>query len=340
MRTKHRHPLAAAAAIAAAALVLSGCAATSTGDGSADGAAGALLGSVDTMFGTVDVPEPADGDLTVIALGWSDAEMALSLGVVPTAVYDWQGFGAENKGVGPWATPLFGEVTPEIIKRGAEALNFEQIELLEPDLILNTRSANDEKEFDRLSQIAPTVYAPTGTAAFATDWATQLSSVSAALGLADEGRELIEATQQSIADAAAQHPEFAGKTTASAAKFGDAYGAYLSGDGRFDILSDLGFVSAPAVDALESSGFYAAVSAENVPAFDADVLVVLPIGFTLAETEADPLLKSLAVVRDGRAVFLDPDSELTGAYSAASVLSIPVVLKQLVPKLASAVTGQ
>ncbi|MBC7589652.1 MAG: iron-siderophore ABC transporter substrate-binding protein [Salinibacterium sp.] len=332
MRLPIRRSAAVIAAVAASVIVLSGCASTpSTEPSAAD-----LLGSVDTMFGAVDVPQPADGELTVVALGWSDAEMALALGVTPVAVVDWQGFGAENKGVGPWATPLFGDVTPEIIERGAETLNFEQIELLEPDLILNTRSANDEQEYKRLSQIAPTVYAPEGTAAFATDWATQLTSVSAALGLSDQGGKLIDATEQLITDAAAANPDFKGKTIASAAKFGDAYGAYLAGDGRFDILIDLGFTATPTIDALESSGFYAAVSAENVRAFDADVLVVIPIGFTLVETEADPLLASLTVVKDDRAVVIDPDSELAGAYSAASVLSIPVVLDQLVPELAAA----
>ena len=52
-------------------------------------------------------------------------------------------------------------------------------------------------------------------------------------------------------------------------------------------------------------------------------------GFTLAETEGDPLLASLDVVADGRAVFIDPASELAGAWGASSVLSIPVVLDEL-----------
>jgi iron complex transport system substrate-binding protein len=78
------------------------------------------------------------------------------------------------------------------------------------------------------------------------------------------------------------------------------------------------------------------VSAEQVSAFDADIAVMLPIGFTAAETTGDPLLASLPVVQDGRAIVLDPTDELTQAYSAASVLSIPVVLEQLVPKLAEA----
>ena len=295
------------------------------------------VGSVETMFGTVDVPAPEDGELTVVALGWSDAEMALALGVQPVGVLDWQSFGADNKGVGPWATDLFGDAEPVILERGDESLNYEQIQSLDPDLILNTRSGNDEEEFERLSEIAPTVYAPEGTGAFATEWTEQLTTIGAAVGAQDEAQELIADVEAQIDEAAAANPGFAGRTTASVAKFGDAYGAYLPGDGRFDLLADLGFVNNPPIEELESSGFFASVSAEDVSVFDADTAVVLPIGYTLAETQADPLLASLPVVADGRAVFIDPESDLAGAWGAASVLSIPVVLDELVPQLADAV---
>jgi len=323
--------LTAVATLAVAGLALAGCTAGTASDDSS----AAVLGTVDTMFGEVTVPEPA-GDLKVVALGWSDAEMALALGVAPVGVYVWQNLTEDTKGVGPWATDLFGDVTPEIIEDSGDTVNYEQIQALEPDLILNTRSAGDEKQFDRLSEIAPTVYAPEGTAAFATPWDVQLEQVAAALGKTDEGDALVSATKQSINEAAELHQEFAGLTAVAATKFGDAYGAYLEGDGRFDILADLGFQQNPAVLDLEPAGFYANVSAEQVSAFNADVAVILPIGFSAAETTADPLLASLPVVQDGRALVLDPDDELTLAYSAASVLSIPVVLEQLVPKLADA----
>lgn len=292
-------------------------------------------GSVDTMYGTVTVP--AKADLKVVALGWSDAEMALALGVRPIAVEDWQGFGAANKGVGPWATSLFGEVTPTLITRSDQTLNYEQLQALAPDVILNTRSSGDEKEYQRLSQIAPTIDPPKGTAAFATAWDVQLQQVADALGRSAQGKALIAQTKDKVSAAAAAHPEFKNKTIVSAAKFGDAYGAYLAGDGRFDLLADLGFVQNPPVAKLPTTGFYAAVSAEQVTALDADVTVITPIGFTKAQTEADPLIKSLKSVKDGRAIIVDPDSELSGAYSAASVLSIPVVIDQLVPQLATAV---
>lgn len=286
------------------------------------------------MFGTVDIPKP-DGELRVVALGWSDAEMALALGVQPVAVFDWQGFGAENNGVGPWATDLF-DTAPEIIERGDESLNYEQIELLDPDVILNVRSGNDEQEFDRLSEIAPTVYAPEGTDAFATSWDVQVDVVSQALGLGGAGVALADDVKGQIAAAAEANPEFAGKTITAATKFGDAYGAYLPGDGRFDLLAELGFVQSPGVSELESAGFFANASVEQVGLLDADVVVVLPIGFTKAEVEADPLIASLPAVVAGRSIVIDPASEVSGAYSAASVLSLPVVLDQLVPLLKAA----
>lgn len=300
----------------------------------AQGAPGAA--SVDTMFGTVEISAPDDGELTVVALGWSDAEMALALGVVPVATFDWQGFGPESKGVGPWATDKFGDVNPEIIERGDESLNYEQLQALDPDLILNTRSGNEEEEFNRLSEIAPTVYGPEGASAYATDWKDQIAIIGEAVGKDDEAQQIVEDTQGQIDEAASAHPEFEGKTVASVSKFGDAYGAYLAGDGRFDLLSDLGFVINPAISDLESSGFFANVSAENVSVFDADTAVIVPIGYTLEETESDPLLSSLNVVTDDRAIFIDPDTDLSGAWGAASVLSIPVVLDEMVPLLALA----
>src|SRR5690606_35561137 len=134
-----------------------------------------------------------------------------------------------------------------------------------------------------------------------------------------------------IEDAA--NPDYEGVTVASAAKFGDAYGAYLPGDGRFDLLGDLGFVNNPPIEDLEANGFFATVPVEQVSALDAEVAVILPIGFTLAETESDPLISSLSVVQESRAIFIDPDSELAGAWAASSVLSIPFVLDELTPQL-------
>lgn len=326
--TSSRRLAAVLATGTAAILALSGCAGST--DSAAPGSTTADAVTVATMFGDIEVPQVESP--RVIALGWADAEMALALDIQPVAVYAWQSFTAETNGVGPWAGDLFDEA-PEVIEG---ELNYEQILSLDPDLILNLRSDNDEETFERLNDIAPTIYAPEGVAAFATPWEVQMTSIAEALGKPTDGAAIIEETQEVVAAAAASHPEFDGLTIASATKFGDAYGAYLPGDGRVDLLTQLGFVNDPAIAELDSSGFFAAVSAEQVEVFDADVATVLPIGFSKAETEADPLLQSIPAVVDGRAVFLDPESEWVMAYSTVSVLSIPVALEGLVPELATA----
>lgn len=325
-----RSTTAIVAGLAATALLLTGC---SGGESTPEGSSGELLGSAETMFGTVEVPQPEDGDLTVVALGWSDAEVALALGITPIGVYDWQGFGADTKGVGAWASDLFGDVTPTIIENVGDELDYEAIQQLSPDVILNTRSAGDEAQYQRLSQIAPTVSPPAGTGAFATAWDVQTQLVADALGRSDQGASIVSDVQTKIDGAKAANPQFAGKTAVSGTKFGDAYGAYIEGDARWDLIADLGFVQNPPVLDLTPSGFYVELSAEQVVALDADVAVLFPIGYTLAELEADPLIASLAVVRQKRTVFLDADDEIAQAFSAASPLSIPIALDGIVPKL-------
>jgi iron complex transport system substrate-binding protein len=335
-----KHAYTAIAGAAVLALTLAGCAGGETpAPGNTDDTSAPLATVADTIYGAIEVPQPEDGELTVVALGWSDAEVALALGVVPVAVYDWQGFGADSKGVGPWATELFGDQTPTIIQNVGDALDYETIETLDPDLILNTRAAADEAVFTRLSSIAPTVYAPAGTADYGTSWDVQTAQVAQALGVADKGAEVIASVESTIDDAANAHPEFSGKTAVSGTKFGDAYGAYIAGDFRWDLLESLGFVQNPPVLDLEASGFYVPVSAEQISAFDADVATFVPIGYTLDELLADPLIASLTVVKEERTVFLESGDELTGAFSAASPLSIPIAVEGLVPLLAEKLAG-
>jgi iron complex transport system substrate-binding protein len=339
----------AVAGTAIAALALVGCSspATSETPGSPSAqpteTAGtpAATGSTvaDTIYGPIEIPAPDDGELTVVALGWSDAEVALSLGVVPVGVSDWLGFGADNKGVGPWAVGEFGDVTPAVYELPYNGYDYEAIASLNPDVILNTRSAADEDVFNRLSEIAPTVYAPKDTADFGTAWDVQVNQVAQALGAEDEAQAVIESVGAVIAEQAAGHPEFAGVKAVTGTKFGDQYGAYIAGDFRWDLMESLGFVQNPPVLDVTPSGFYAALSAEQITALDAEVAVFFPIGYTQAEMEADPLLASLNVVKDNRVVWLEATDELTQAFSAASPLSIPIAAKGITERLAGILAG-
>lgn len=163
--------------------------------------------------------------------------------------------------------------------------------------------------------------------------------VADALGKSEEGQALVTQVKGTIDAAAKANPGFAGKTAVAGTKFGDAYGAYIAGDFRWDLSEDLGFTQNPAVLALPANGFYVPISNEQIGALDADVAAMLPIGYTAAQLEADPLMASLKVVQDGRTVFLAADDPVAQAFSAASPLSIPIAVEGIVPQLATVSAG-
>lgn len=333
--TPRRRTLGTLAGIAALALALTGCGSATPEATATSGSA--VLGTVDTAFGAVEIPAPTDGDLRVVALGWSDGEVALSLGVKPVAIYDWQSFGEANKGVGEWATAEFGDETPVLIPRGDETLNYEQIQSLNPDVILNVRNSLDEKVYERLSDIAPTVSAPEGTPDWAIKWDAQVTQIAAALGKVDEGKASVAELTTKIADAKKAHPEFDGVEFVSASKFGDAYGANLAGDARFDLYAGLGFVQTPAVAALPAQGFYAPVSIEQVTALDSQVGILTTIGYPLQTIKDDSLISSLQMVKDGRGIFADPEGNIMAGTSAGTVAGLSLALDEALPLLTDAV---
>src|SRR3954453_3693970 len=193
-----------AALLAATALVVAGCGSApdeGSGEGGAIASGGAFPVTVSTAFGDVTVEkEPT----RVVALGWSDAETALALGVQPVGASDWLGGGGDD-GLGDWVTDTYDDA-PEMI--GTMEPSYEAIAALEPDLILDTRSDGTQERYDLLSAIAPTVGQPEGGGPDQTAWQQQLQLVGAALGKDDEAAALLDEVDQAFADAAAANPGF------------------------------------------------------------------------------------------------------------------------------------
>lgn len=326
----------------AAAIALSACGSSNGGSGAASSsasAAGTFPVTVEHKFGSTEVKGPKEGqELKVVALGWSDGENCLALGVKPIAVYDWLGFGKDKKGVGPWAVEKFGDVTPEVMERSDSGIDYELVQSLSPDLILNVNSGYDEKEYKRLSEIAPTISGPKDAQNFAPGWDNQTRMIGKALGLEEQGNQLVDDTNAKIKEVADKHPKFKGVQAVTGSKFGEAYGLSYTGDMRWDLMADLGFTMYSKAAAMKpDKGFYANVSEEQVSVFDAPVAVMFPIGYSLQELKDDKILNSLSVFKDGRAVLLDPEEDLVQAFSAGNPLSIGLVLGQLPPKLDTAV---
>jgi iron complex transport system substrate-binding protein len=320
-----------AALLTAAGLLLAGCGSEpGETDSAAAGTAssGAFPVTVRTAFGDVTVEkEPT----RVVALGWSDAETALALGVQPVGASDWLGVGGDD-GLGDWVETAYDEA-PEII--GTMEPSYEAIAALEPDLILDTRSDATEERHELLSAIAPTIGQPDGVGAYQTTWQQQLEMVGQALGRTDEAGALEDQVTQAFADAAAQHPEFDGTEVAVGAYTSEGFGAYVGGDARVRFMESLGFVNKPEIEKLATENFFVPVSDEQVTLLDAPLTVVFPIFVEASEIAAHPLWPTLGSVQQGHAVVLD-DEVLVSAFSSGSALGIRYALENAVPLFADA----
>jgi iron complex transport system substrate-binding protein len=316
-----------ATVLAVAALLTAGCGTGADEDSVPETSSGVFPVTVGTAFGDVTVEEEP---VRVVALGWSDAETALALGVQPVGASDWLGFGGE--GVGPWAAGRYDEA-PEIIETLEPS--YEAIAALEPDLILDTRSDGTQERYDLLSAIAPTVGQPEGVGPYQTTWQQQLELVGAALGKDEEAAALQDEVDQAFADAAAANPGFEGTEVAVGAYTSEGFGAYVRGDSRVDFLEQLGFTNKQEIQDLAGESFFVPISEEQVPLLDAPLTVVFPIFVDAAQITANPLWQTLGSVQQGHPVVLD-DVQLVNAFSSGSALGTLYALENTVPLFAAA----
>jgi iron complex transport system substrate-binding protein len=160
-----------------------------------------------------------------------------------------------------------------------------------------------------------------------------------ALGRSDEAERLIEETNASVAEIAAQHPEFEGLTFAYTSMGAEALYLYLGADPRVQLIEELGLTLDPAVDTVaatgEASTFYSQISLERAPEITADVVVGFADGLTAEEVAALPVYAQVPAIQRDSAVLID-DQSFAAAVSSVSVLSIPYALDQLVDQLGSA----
>lgn len=334
MRIPRRTVLAASAA---SVLALAGC---GGGDGlsgseaggapgASDSGGGAFPATVTTAFGDVTVEQaPA----RVVALGWGDAEIALALGVQPVGASDWLGFG--GVGQGSWATDLYDEA-PVIIETLEPS--YEAIAALEPDLILDVRGSGDPERHTRLAEIAPTIGIPVGGENWLTSMEDHVTLIATALGVPQEGQELLAEVDAAYAEVAAAHPWWQGRTVTAAAKTSEGWGAYIEGGGRIETLGRFGFVQNPTIAGLpvDEGGFSVDISSEELDLLEADLIVAFPIFLEPTAITEDPRWQQLDAVTEGRAVVLS--GEVSDAFSASTPLAAIHAVQQLTPLFEKAV---
>ncbi len=282
-------------------------------------------------FGETVVPRDPQ---RVVSLGVSDQDDLLALGVVPVGILDW--FGNQPFAVWPWAQDLLGDAEPLVIP--IIEPNPELIASLRPDLIVAVSSGLTEKQYDTLSQLAPTVASPAGYDDWSAPWQVRTRLIGEIFDRSDETDAMIAQVEGRFAEIRADNPAFDGATAAIAFTFSNQVGAYTSTDVRAQIMELLGFITPPVYDEISLNGFYVSFSEERIDLLNTDIVIWLTSDAAALEAVIEsPIRKGLAVVIDGREVFTSV--EVAGALSFATPLSLNFVLDEIVSELKLALDG-
>jgi iron complex transport system substrate-binding protein len=336
-----------AAASAALLLAVTGCS-TGPAGGQEPPTAAASESSAEEFPVTI---EHAFGETTieseptrVATVSWVNADVALALGVVPVGMPADEWGGNDNAST-PWkdaaleeAGAAIGTASAPVQYSEADGISYNEIAELTPDVILAAYSGLTEEEYTKLSKIAPVVAYP--EVAYGTPWQDSTRIIGEALGRSYQAEQLVEDTEQTIAERAAQHPQLEGKTfiygNLEPAK-GAGVNIYTAEDNRPRFLTQLGMELAPVVEEnSKGDAFYVEWSPERADELESDVFVTwVPDSSTARQIEEDPLLGQIPAVADG-ALVADSDNTLTLAISAASPLSLPWALDEFLPQLAAA----
>ena len=323
-------------------MVVAGCGSDSGSDstasnseasGAEDAAASAFPVTVTHKFGDSTVPaEPQ----RVVTIGVTEQDNVLALGVTPVGVTDW--YGDQPFATWPWAQDELGDAKPEVLAT-SDGFKFEQIAALEPDLIVGTNAGMSKQDYEKLSALAPTIAQSGEYTDYFEPWDVQHLAIGKALGKEAEATEQVDAIKADFAAAAEEHPEFAGTPAVflqNAFYDGSAI-AYQDGLST-DFLTDLGFVIPKQIDEYAADG-QAYIPMENLSVLNnADVLLWATEKDTdRADLEKEAVYRNLDAVKGGNLAFTD--EVLAGAIYFTSPLSLPYVLENLVPKLATAVEG-
>lgn len=276
----------------------------------------------------------------IVTLAWGNHDVPLALGIVPVGMSEANWGVSDGSGLLPWTKERIKELGGEtLVFKDTDGFDFEAINELQPDVILAAASGISEEEYATLSKIAPTI--PYPKLAWQTSWRDQVYVNAKAMGMEEEGRNLVSKVDALIAEKVAQYPELAGKTAAfawiDATNLSVIY-IYTPTDTRPAFLQDLGFATPKNVRNLaeKSNEFYITISSENADLFsDVDILVTYQLSDDSLEVmQADPLLGKVPAIKHGSIVSI-PENALSAAISP-TILSIPWALDEYLKLLADA----
>ncbi len=345
MNLAPRRRVVSAAVALTALLAVSACgggddpAASTTPAGGGGSADGAFPVTIEHALGSTTIEEEPE---RVVTWGWASADAAIAVGVTPVAIR-FQAYGGDEEGVLPWIREALEEAggeVPTVLPDAGDDVPFEEIAAAEPDVILAPYSGVTEEQYATLSEIAPVVAYPGDP--WSTPWRDVVTITGEALGRADEAQAVLDDIDAQLSAQREAHPEFAGLTLAATWETAGTFYVYADEDPRVEFMLDLGFVNAPAVDALDTdeSPFFYTLSRERLDELTSDVLVAY--GTTQEELDAflaAPHAQVMPQVTSGAVAQL-VGAEFIASVSPPTALSLPWGLDEVVTQLAAAVEAR
>ncbi len=330
--------------LGAASLLLAGCGGSSDDAEASDGGSSGASSSADFpitiehALGTTTIEEAPERVATV---NWANHEVPLALGVVPVGMAAANFGDDDGDGLLPWVSAELAELDAEtpVLFDETDGIDFEAVADTEPDLILAAYSGLTQEDYDTLTEIAPVVAYP--EAPWSTEWRDMITVSAEAMGMAEEGEQLVADLEQDIAETVAEQPALEGKaamflTHVDTTDLSEV-SYYTTHDTRAKFFEDLGLATPESIATAsnETDQFSGTLSAEQIDQLD-DVEVIVTYGDQelVDALEGDPLLSKMPAVANGAVVLL-PDTPL-GTAANPTPLSISYVLEDYVSMLADA----
>lgn len=259
----------------------------------------------------------------VVTLDMGELDAALTLGIKPVGSVTIFEDGA-------FPSYLAGKTDGIEVVGTIASPNLEKIAALKPDLILSSKT-RDEERYELLSQIAPTVFAERlGDA-----WLDNFSLFADALGKAEEGKTQVAAYKQRLAELNEKLSANGPLPTVSMVRFIEGGQARIYHTGSFigTILAEAQFPR-PASQQLKDK-VWTEGSKELIGDLDGDVIFYgiygKPEDSPVADYTNDPLWQQLQAVKNGRVFQITDDYWYTSIGLIAANLVIDDLYEYLAP---------
>lgn len=263
--------------------------------------------------------------------GTDDIDALYALGVTPIAVSKDS---LSPDGIYPWLKDEIDTQKTKLLDT-LNGVDYEEIASLQPDLILATSDFTLDKDYEKLSAVAPTIgYA---TAWGRQSWQEHVEVVGRAVGKEEQAEKVIEETEGGIAAIKAKHPALDGRTYSLSIGNTPAkiYTIASETDFAAKLMSELGLGLTPSVKNIKTvnGSPTGELSFEQLDKLDADLAI---IAFTTKDLqkafESSALVKNMSAVKDDH--YFVTDAQTISQLRSPSVLGIPWALNNLEPAFA------